>query len=295
MTVPMTVPMTVLKFVIRGPALLVSFVLDVVMCALLPPALGLVLFLASIAAVGALALGKFEVVAIRMLTRSRLATAPEFQVLAPALVELGARGVDVGPVYVRRLQHPPTPQTPVALVIGHRALVLTPGLVEGLYRGGITDTEGVAVLAHAVGRRRALRPRLELAVLAATAPWRVVVATFRSVGRTFAWLPLTRTAWTLRGVVGAICVMQSVAEGRVWPGLLGGAVIALTYLVPAAGRAIETRAEIAADQFVVELGLGGLLIQVLRRFGYPLTLERLRRLESAPTPNEGPRLYLVPG
>lgn len=288
----MTVPMTMLKFVIRGPALLVSFVLDVVMCALLPPALGLVLFLASIAAAGALALGKFEVVAIRMLTRSRLATAPEFQVLAPALVELGARGVDVGPVFVRRVQDP---QTPAVVAIGHRALVVTLGLVEALYCGGITGTEAEAVLAHAVGRRRALKPRLELAVLLATAPWRVVIATFRSVGRTFAWLPLTRAAWALRGVVGVICVAQSVAEGRVWPGFLGGAVIALTYLVPAAGRAIETRAEIAADQFVVELGLGGLLIQVLRRFGYPLTLERLRRLESAPTPNERPRLYLVPG
>lgn len=288
----MTVPMTVLKFVIRGPALLVSFVLAVVVFALLPPALGLVLFLSSVAAVGALALGKFEVVAIRMLTRSRTATAAEFQVLAPVLVELGARGVDVGPVYVRRVQDP---LTPVALVIGHRALVLTPGLVEGLYRRGITDTEAVAMLAHAVGRRRSLRPRLDLAVLAATAPWWVVIATFRSVGRTFAWLPLTRTAWTLRGVVGVICVVQSVAEGRVWSGLLGGAVIALTYLVPAAGRAIEARAEIAGDQCVVELGLGGVLVQVLRRFGYPLTVERVRRLESAAIPNERPRLYLVPG
>lgn len=288
----MTVPMTMLKFVIRGPALLVSFVLAVVVFALLPPALGLVLFLASVAAVGALALGKFEVVAIRMLTRSRMATAAEFQVLAPVLVELGARGVDVSPVYVRRVQHP---LTPVALAIGHRALVVTQGLVEGLYRGGITGTDAVAMLAHAVGRRRALRPRLELAVLAATAPWRVVVATFRSVGRTFAWLPLTRTAWALRGVMGVICVVQSVAEGRVWPGLLGGGVIALTYLAPAAGRAIENRAEIAADQFMVELGLGGVLIQVLRRVGYPLTLERVRRLESAPTPNERHRLYLVPG
>lgn len=288
----MVVPMTVLKFVIRGPALLVSFVLAVVVCALLPPALGLVLFLASVAAVGALVLGRFEVVAIRMMTRSRGATAAEFQVLAPVLVELGARGVDVGLVFVRRVQDP---QTPVALAIGHRALVLTPGLVESLYRGGITGTETEALLAHAVGRRRALRPRLELAVLAATAPWRVVVATFRGVGRTFAWLPLTRTAWALRGVVGVICVVQSVAEGRVWPGLLGGAVVALTYLVPAAGRVIEARAEIAADQCVVELGLGAVLLQILRHYGYPITLERMRRLESAPTPGERPRLYLVAG
>lgn len=39
----------------------------------------------------------------------------------------------------------------------------------------------------------------------------------------------------MRGVVGVICVVQSVAEDRAWAGLLGGEVIVLTYLVPAAG------------------------------------------------------------
>jgi hypothetical protein len=151
------------------------------------------------------------------------------------------------------------------------------------------------VLAHAVGRRRAIRPRLEAAVLAATTPWRMVVATFRGVGRAFAWLPIMRVAWTLRGVVGVICVVQSVAEGRTWPGLLGGAVIALTYLVPAAGRVIEARGEVAADQLVVELGLGGVLAGLLRRYGHPMTLERLQRLEVAAEPPQRPRLHLVRG
>ncbi len=40
----MKVPMTVLRVVTLGPALLVSFVLALVVFALLPPALGLVLF-----------------------------------------------------------------------------------------------------------------------------------------------------------------------------------------------------------------------------------------------------------
>ena len=71
----MKVPMTVLRVVTLGPALLVSFVLAVVVFALLPPALGLVLFLASAAVLGALALGQLEVVAIGLLTRSRPATA----------------------------------------------------------------------------------------------------------------------------------------------------------------------------------------------------------------------------
>ena len=38
----MRFPMTVLRVVALGPTLLVSFVLAVVVCALLPPALGLV-------------------------------------------------------------------------------------------------------------------------------------------------------------------------------------------------------------------------------------------------------------
>lgn len=288
----MKVPMTVLRVVTLGPALLVSFVLVVVVFALLPPALGLSLFLASAGVLIALALGQLEQPAIGLLTRSRPVTEAEFRVMAPVLADLGRRGVDVGSLYVTRVQRP---HTPVALAIGHREVVITPGLVEGTYRGAVTGAEAVAALAHAVGRRQAIRPRQEAAVLAATTPWRMVVATFRGVGRAFAWLPFMRVAWTLRGGVGVICVVQSVAEGRTWPGLLGGVVIALTYLGPAAARVIEARAEVAADQLVVELGLGGVLTGLLRRHGHPLTLERQQRLESAAEPTQRPRLHLVPG
>ena len=284
-------PMTVLRVVTLGPALLVSFVLTVVVCALLPPALGLVLLLAAAGVLVALALGQLEETAIGVLTRSRPATEGEFRVMAPVLAEMGDRGADIGALFVRRVQRP---STPVAVAIAHRAVVVTPGLVESTYRGGVTVPEAAAVLAHAVGRRRAIRPRLEVAVLAATTPWRIVVATFRGVGRAFAWLPFMRVAWTLRGVVGVICVVQSVAEGRAAPGLLGGAVIALTYLVPAAGRRIETRTEVAADLLVLELGLGGVLAGLLRRYGHPMSIERLQRLEAAEQPQR-PRLHLVRG
>ena len=287
----MRFPMTVLRVVTLGPALLVSFVLTMVVCALLPPALGLVVFLAAAGVLVVLALGQLEEPAIAVLTRSRPATEAEVRVMAPVLAELGARGVDVGILFVRRVQRP---STPVAVAIARRAVVVTPGLVESTYRGGVTVAEAAAALAHAVGRRRAIRPRLELAVLAATTPWRLVVATFRGVGRAFGWLPFMRLAWTLRGVVGVICVVQSVAEGRAAPGLLGGAVIALTYLVPAAGRRIETRTEAAADQLVLELGLGGVLAGLLRRYGHPMSIERLQRLEAAEQPQR-PRLHLVHG
>ena len=286
----MRFPVTLLRVVTLAPALLVSFVLTVVMCALLPPALGLMAFLAAAGVLVALALGQFEVPAIAVMTRSRPATAAELQVMGPVLAELGGRGVDVGALFVRRRQGP---STLVAVAIADGAVVVSPGLVDATYRGGVTAAEAEAAIAHAVGRRRAIRPRLELAVLAATTPWRLVVATFRGVARAFAWLPFMRLAWTLRGVVGVICIVQSVVEGRAAPGILGGAVIALTYLVPAASRRIEASAEAAADQLVVSLGLGSGLAGLLRRHGHPMTLERLQRLETAVEQPARPRLHLV--
>lgn len=286
----MRFPMTVLRAVTLGPALLVSLVLTVVVCAVLPPALGLVAFMAAGGVLVALAMGQLPEPAIAVLTRSRPATEAEFRVMAPVVAELGGRGVDVRAMFVRRVQRP---STPVAVAIGGRTVVVSPGLVESTYRGVITGAEAAATLAHAVGRRRALRPRLELAVLAATTPWRLIVATFRRVGRAFAWLPFMRLAWTLRGVVGVICVVQSVAEGRAAAGILGGAVIALTYLVPAAGRRIEVRTEAEADQFVLSLDLGPVLAGLLRRYGHPMTLERRQRLEVTPEAPPRPQLQLV--
>ena len=151
------------------------------------------------------------------------------------------------------------------------------------------------MIAHAVGRREVIRPRLEVAVLVAITPWRMVVAVFRGVARAFAWLPFMRLAWTLRGVVGVICVVQSVAEGRAAAGLLGGGVIALTYLVPACSRAIEDRAEFGADALVLTLGLGPVLAGLLGRFGHPMSLERRQRLAAVPEAPSRPRLHLVRG
>lgn len=288
----MRFPMTVLRVVTVEPALLVSFVLTVVVCALLPPALGLVAFMAAGGVLVALALGQLQEPAIAALTRSRPATEAEYGVLAPVLAELGGRGVDVGALFVRRVQRP---TTPVAVAIGRRTVVVSPGLVEATYRGGVTGAEVAAALAHAVGRRQAIQPRLELAVLAATTPWRLMVATVRGVGRAFAWVPFMRLAWTLRCVVGVICVVQSIAEDRAWAGVLGGAVIALTYLVPAAARRIELHTEAEADQFVLSVDLGPVLAGLLRRYRHPMTIERMQRLQTVAEQPQRPQLHLVHG
>ncbi|HRD62960.1 MAG TPA: hypothetical protein PL137_18815, partial [Nocardioides sp.] len=77
--------------------------------------------------------------------------------------------------------------------------------------------------------------------------------------------------------------------------LLGGAVIALTYLVPAAGRRIELHTEAAADQFLLSIGLGPVLAGLLRRYRHPMTLERMQRLETAAEQSQRPQLHLVHG
>jgi Zn-dependent protease with chaperone function len=249
----MKVPLPVMKVVTVGPALLASVVLTLAPLVLLPPAPRLVLFVASCGGLAALATGRLEGPAVQVLTRSREATGGEQQVLAPVLSRLGRHDVDVVAAYVRRA---PQPTTPAAVVLGHGSLVVAPGLIDSVDRGDIAVEEAAAVIAHAVGSHRAGHHRCQVAVLVATTPWRVVGAVIRTVGNVFFRLPFVRAAWTLRGVIGVICVVQSVGEGRAAVGLLAGGVIALTYLMPAAARAQRQRLDIAGDIFVVERGLG---------------------------------------
>lgn len=278
----MTVPMTVLKAMLFWPAALVSFVLFMVVVALAPPLLAMALVVAVTALLVVLAAGRLEEPAVEMLTGSRAATPGEKQVMATVFDRLSGVGiVDRQVLLVRRRQRA---STPAVTVLGRRSLVLTPGLIEALYRGWVSAEEVVALVAQAVAARRAHRPRAELAALVVTSPWRLVVALFRGVGLAFAWLPFMSLAWALRGVVAVICVAQSLVEGRAAPGLLGGVVIALTYLVPAAGRALHTRTEAMGDQFVVDHGLGGVLARFLTRYGHPTTVGRLRHLEQPPPP-----------
>lgn len=277
----MKIPMTVLKATTFWPAALVSFVLFMVVLALAPPVLSLPLVLAATALLVVLGIGRLEGPTVELLTASRAATVGERQVVVNVVDGLGQVGITDLELLVRRRQRA---STPAVMVLGRRSVVLTPGLVEAVYRGWVATEEVAALVAQAVAARRARQPRAELAGLMATSPWRAVVTVFRGMGAAFAWLPFVGMAWALRGVVALICVLQSVVEGRATVGLLGGAVIALTYVVPAAGRALQARTEAIGDQFVVEQGLGGVLARFLTRYGHPTTVERLRHLEQQPPP-----------
>lgn len=277
----MKIPMTVLKVTAFWPAALVSFVLFMVVLALAPPVLSLPLILAATALLAVLATGRLEGPTVELLAAAKTATAGERQVMANVVYGLGQVGITDLELLIRRRQRV---STPAVTVLGRRSLVLTPGLVEAVYRGWVATDEVVALVAHAVAGRRARRPRAELAGLVAMTPSRAVVTVFRGTGAAFAWLPVLGMAWALRGVVAVICVLQSIVEGRGAVGLLGGVVVALTYVLPAAGRALQARIEAIGDQFVVEQGLGGVLARFLIRYGHRATVERLRQLEQHPPP-----------
>lgn len=280
----MKVPRSVLRVVILGPALLASGVSLLVVLALLPPDVSLLALLLGAGWLAALAAGAGEGPLVEVLTRSRRATAAELEVLDQVVARVAGLDIDaaweVRRVYVRRA---PRAAMPAALRVGRRSVVVTPWVVEAVYTGAVTVEEATAVLAHALGSHRAARPRCELAVLAFTFPWRAIRALARGIGAGFASISLVRSAWLLRGLVGVVCVVQSVVEGRAAIGVLAGVVIALSYAVPAAERAWATRVWVAGDQFVVQAGLGWALAGLLRRQRYPVTIERLQRLD-APAP-----------
>jgi hypothetical protein len=134
-------------------------------------------------------------------------------------------------------------------------------------------------------------------MLAVTLPYRGIIGISVEVANAASWVPFLRSAWSVRGVVGVVAVAQQSAEGRPLLGVFAGTVVALTYLVPAASRAMAARVEAAADAAVVELGLGPVLPHMMRRYRLPVTLERSLRLGEPRPPEprtaDRPRLALV--
>jgi hypothetical protein len=287
--------MSVLKLTIGVPAVLASAVLWMVGLALLPPVVALLAFLVGVVLLGLLAAGVGERTGVRVLAGARPATPGDEAALIPLVQRLGA--LDVArdrEVLVRRSVGP---QTPPAQLLGRGALVVTPWLIEAQHRGWLTLDEAVALVVHADARRHAENPRAEAAMLALTLPYRAVGALGLGIVRAFAWVPLMRFAWALRGVVAAVAVAQQVAVGRALLGILVGTIVALTHLIPAASRGKAARVEAAADAVVVRLGLGSVFALVMRRYRLPMTLERWQLLQ-VPPPAGGltqmlPRLELV--
>lgn len=294
----MTVPMSVLKLTVGIPAVVASCLLWVIALALMPPAVALLAFLAGVAVLVLFAVGVGECTAVRLLCASRSATPTEEQALAPLAARLAILGIARGREVLIRSRV--GPRTPHAQLVGGGALVVTPWMVEAPARGRLSLDEAVAMVVHADARHRAENPRAEVLMLAMTLPYRVILAIIAAgVANAASWVPFLRFAWSVRGVVGVVTVAQQSAEGRPLLGVFAGTVVALSYLVPAASRAMAARVEAAADAAVVEHGLGPVLAHMLRRYRLPVTPERSLRLGESRPPEprtaDRPRLALVRG
>lgn len=290
------VPTSLLRLVRTGPALVVSVVIELMAFSLLPDPIAAPALVWFVVLVGALALGFLESSTGRLVTWSRSASSAELEIWAPVQEYVVGHGVDQRHLLIRRS---PRHTARGVVRLGRESLVITPGLLDALYHRRLTVSEVAALVAHTEGWHRAMVHRGELAMLVVTIPWRMLVGAFRAMTGGMSRLPLGGIAWRLRGVIGVICVVQAAADGRPWSGVLGGLVIALSYLVPAAGRNLSARAMVRADDLVVGLGLGGVLAALWRRTGEPVATLQLQRLET-PAPSaveapERPRLYLVSG
>lgn len=288
----MTVPTGLLKLLHHAFAVSVSLLLVIVATALLPPWLVPPVLLALILTPLVLGAGAFEGSTVRLLTRSRPPTEAEREVLSRVSALCSQPAVMV---WQRR-------NTTLVQVVGRRRhTIVSPRLLESLNQGWVSPQEVAALVVHADAYHGVAAPRAEISVIVAELPWRIVIASAGAGIRAFGWLPLGRVAWQLRGVVAVVTLCQAVTEmGPVWPGVLGASVIALTYLVPAGGRVVRGRAELAGDRAVVEQHLGGALREVLQRSGSQLSLDRLERLRDQQTPQAAPdpggrRLHVVRG
>lgn len=286
---------SVLRLVRAAPAVMVSLVIELMVFSLLPDLIAGPLEVGFTVLVVALALGLLESPTVRLLTWSRPPSSAELEVWAPVGAHLSGHGLGVWRVSIRRQ---PRHTTRAVVRLGRQSLVITPGLLDALYHRQLSVSEVAAVVAHTEEWHRTMTGRGELAMLVVTTPWRVLAGVFAALTGGMSRLPLGGAAWGFRGVIGVICVVQAAVEARPWSGVLGGLVIALSYLVPAAGRELSGRAMVRADNLVVSLGLGVVLAALWRRLGEPVATAQLQRLE-APVPTvdvpQRPRLYLVPG
>ncbi|QLQ09902.1 MAG: hypothetical protein HZY75_05330 [Nocardioidaceae bacterium] len=274
----MPIVLVVLKTVLVAPAVLVSVLLWLLVFAVLPSGMGILGFLVGVATWMLLVVGTSEQLAVRVLVWARPTTAAEQIVLGGLMTHLRALEAAVGrEVLVCRSVGTRTP--PVRLV-GRGALVMTPWMVEAIDRGWLTLEEATALVVHAEGRYQIERPPCEVAVLGLTLLWRLLAAFGRGIGSIGQRIPVVRFAWSARGVVGAVAVVQQVSEGRVILGVLAGTIVTSTYLLPTAERVKAAQVEAGADAIVVRHGLGSVLVDLLRRYQLPLSLERVQRLQA---------------
>jgi hypothetical protein len=263
-----------LKAVILVPALAASFLVTVLLVAvlfLLAPVAGILSLAAAVTLLVMVASGHLESWLARIVTNSRPVTPAEAQVMAPVRAGLARRGVPAGEFYARRRV---TPWTPEATITGpSNIVVITPRMIGAAYRRAISADEVAALITHAIAYHDTTRPRAEMVVIAATLPARGIVAAGAFLFGLLSWLPLFALAIRMRVIVAAGGLAQGFTEGPPGPGIVAAAIIGASYAIPAASRALSRRAEAHADQTLVHMGLGPVFMRLIGR-NHKIPLER---------------------
>jgi hypothetical protein len=272
----------------RSPGLLVSTVLTCMVGALLPPLLGLTLFVGGLALMAVLCAGGLERPAVRLLGDARALSEAEAAALAPAIALLCQKGL--GPPAVK-LYAQEGEVGISASPAGRRSIVVSTGLMQAAQLGQLPADQAAGVIAAAVGRIRLRQTRFDVAVEFWTIPWQLVRAVALAITKTVGWLPLTQFAWRIRFVVAAVAAAQSVADGRIAAGMVVTLFIALTYMAPRWRCQWDIASQDDSDRFVADHELGDALGRFLRRCPpESRTLERIHRLTA---PDVRPSLSLV--
>jgi len=260
----------------RSPGLLVSTVLTCMVGALLPPLPGLTLFIGGLGLMVVLCAGGLERPAVRLLGRARVLSEVEAAALAPAIPLLCQKGLGQPTVDLYVCDGDVGISAGAA---GRRSVVMTPGLLHAAQLGQLPADQAAGVIAAAVGRIRLGQTRFDVAVDFWTIPWQLIRAVCSAIAKAVGLFPLTRFAWRIRFVVGAVAVAQSMADGRFASGVVVAVFVALTYLAPGWQRRWVIRSQDRSDLFVADHELGDALGRFLRRCApEPRTLERLHRL-----------------
>ena len=272
----------------RLPGLFVSTVLTCVVGALLPPLLGLMLFVGGLTLTIVMCAGGLERPAVLLLGRARVLSEAETAALGPAIALLCQKGLGppVVELYARNGEIGIS-----AGAAGRRSVVVSAGLLQAAQMGKLPADQAAAVIAAAAGRIRLGQTRFDVAVEFWTIPWQLLRAACLAIAKTICWFPLAHFAWRIRFVVAGVAVAQSATDGRIAAGVVAALFIALTYLAPGWQRRYVIRSQDDSDVFVADHELGDALGRFLRRCApEPRTLERLRRLKG---PVVRPSLALV--
>src|ERR1035437_5503944 len=214
----------------RSPGLVVSTVLTCMVGALLPPLPGLTLFAGGLTLTAVLCAGGLEPPAVRLLGHARVLSEAEAAALAPAIALLCQRGLAPPAVelYARDGEVGIS-----AGAAGRHSVVVSSGLLQAAQLGQLPADQAAAVIAAAVGRIRLGQTRVDIAIEFWTIPWQLLRAVCLGIAKAVGMFPLTQFAWRIRFVMGAVAVVQSMADGRIVAGAVVAVFIALTYLMGA--------------------------------------------------------------